>query len=81
MTPMVEFVDAIIAYEELRNREVISVRLGTKVYMDLKREISPYCVNVKRPTNYPLDMEIRGVRVWCDPTMPEDAGEAIVVRR
>lgn len=78
MTPTVEFVDAIIDYEERENREVISVRLGMRVYMDLRREISPYCVEVKRPANYPLDMEIRGVRVWCDPTMPDDAGEAIV---
>ena len=78
MTPMVEFVDMIIAYEECENREVESVRLGIRVYTDLKREITPRCVEVVRPAKYPPEVRIRGVRVWCDPTMPEDSGEAIV---
>ena len=79
MTPMVEFVDAIIAYEESYGRNVESVRLGVTLFADLKRETTPR-LRVVRADEQPTDITVRGVRVWCDPTMPEDAGEAITVK-
>lgn len=79
MTPMVEFVDAIIAYEESYGRNVESVRLGVALFADLKRETTPR-LRVVHTDERSADMTVRGVRVWCDPTMPEDAGEAITVK-
>ena len=79
MTPMVEFVDAIIAYEESYGRNVESVRLGVALFADLKRETTSR-LRVVRTDEQPTDITVRGVRVWCDPTMPEDAGEAITLK-
>lgn len=79
MTQMVEFVDAIIAYEESYGRNVESVRLGVALFADLKRETTPR-LRVVRADEQPTDITVRGVRVWCDPTMPEGAGEAITVK-
>lgn len=80
MTPMVEFVDAIIAYEESYGRNVESVRLGVTLFADLHMEMSSHRLNAIICGEECPVVWIQGVRVWCDPTMPEDAGEAITVK-
>lgn len=77
MTSALEFVEAIIAYEELRNREVVSVRLGTKTYAALRRELGAHCVYPLPPGPAYEGIAVRGYHVWCDSGMPEDSGEVI----
>ena len=81
MNSALEFVDVIIALEESQNADVKSVRLGKAIYAQLVREIGPRCVFPVSDLKRSRGVEVRGVPVWCDPTMPEDAGEADIVAR
>lgn len=81
MNSALEFVDVIIALEESQNAEVKSVRLGKAIYAQLVREIGPRCVFPVSDLKQARGVAVRGVPVWCDPTMPEDAGDVIVAKR
>lgn len=81
MNSALEFVDVIIALEESQNADVKSVRLGKAIYAELIREIGPRCVFPVNDLKQARGVEVRGVPVWCDPTIDDDAGDVIVARR